>query len=214
VDNGVVPGCFITVSGAVGDAETQTPLAGVTVNVLGSNPLATDVTDVDGAFTLDVAPGTDLILHFEGTATHWGLFKAYHFLPSAPDIGVALLSSDTDAMNNASMVPGLPPLDPSKGVVSVEFTNFADGGGESASLSAASAPSLTLNAAGMGVLSETRLAAGYSKLIFINVVTGQTTVNVDGAPGVNVCSPTHPAIVNWPIAAHTVAEVLADCVDL
>lgn len=215
VDNGVIPGCLISVSGLVIDDATGAPLPDVTVVVVGSSPLSSDVTDVNGEFTVDVLPDLDVLLHFEATGTHWGRFDAHRFTADATSAGVAILVDDASAATVAAAVSGLPPLDPGKGIVRVDFTDPALGGGESVTLSASSAPSFTVDSTGMLVLSPMLLPASLGPMLaFINVATGATSVTPVGASGVTTCALDHVSIGAWPILARTVTYVGATCTPL
>lgn len=215
VDNGIVAGCLISVTGTVIEAGTGTPLEGITVTVLDSNPVSSDVTDANGAFTIEVPPAGQVLLHFGAAASYWGRISAYVFTPDMTDMGTAALYDDATAEAFLGMVSGLPPLDVGKGAVRVEFGNPAPSGGESAALGASSAPPVVFDSVGNPVLSSMLLAGSVDPAItFINTTVGTTTVNVAGASGITACSLRYPSVGSWPVVPHTLTTVAVDCVAL
>ena len=211
-DNGPMVGCEIAVTGEVRDNELDAPIAGITVQIVGSNPLVSDVTDANGLFTLAVPVGEPVLLHFVADGTHWGQVRPYVFEPSNPSADTTWFLTNTYYTDWAASVAGLPSLNDSKGIVFVELVNNSGVGGEEIMLSATSASPFAYDTNDVATLSST-LLGGTGEMTFINTTVGNTTVSVMGVLDVNTCTLDHPSVTQWPVIARTLTYVPGTCVD-
>ncbi len=213
-DNGITPDCKATVTGSLVD-DTGNPFPGIVVEVMGIDPPSSTSTGLLGDFSLLAPMGVEVLFRFGDAAGYWGEIEVATFLPPDLDLGTHYLLSDALVEEELGGVAGLDPIDPAKGIVIVGFLGTSGLGGESASLSAASAPAFTRDDAGTYVVSLTDppalLAGGGAELLFINVEVGATTVTVAGASGVNNCALAAASVTDWPVIAHTITWVDVAC---
>jgi hypothetical protein len=212
-DNGAqAGGCFADLTGFVTDVQGD-PVAGVAVDVLGSSPLETATTGVDGMFQVAFPVGVDTLLRVHPSASAFGVVAARYALPGDTDLGTLIMIDDT-LLQDLLSASGVDAVDTSRGMLDVSLNGASGAGGESAMIAAACTPSscgpLVVDDAGQALASNTLVPDGQNDVIFINLPAGNRTPSVAGAAGVNSCSLAN-AISSWPVYAHTLTLVAADC---
>ena len=181
-------------------------LPGITVEAVGNN--ASTQSDGTGHFSLNVPFNTPVTLHFHESSGYWGQIATRTFTPGSTTAD-ATLSSDANLGNFTGMVGGLPALDTGKAVVRIVFRGYSGSGGETATLSASSAPAFTDGSSGLTLASSLEDGGG-SYLGFINAVPGSSTVSAHGVDGTNTCTPSMNTIL---LVAHTITDTVINCSD-
>ena len=190
--------------------ETDTPVAGATVSVIGTQLSTTS--DAQGEFTLDGVPNGDNFFLTEAsgnwsTIDYWAVPDETRF---GADLGV-IPDSDVNAVAGALGRT----ISTSDAIVNVTFYEGAVGG-ETASIGVPSDPPFTFNALDEPVVSDEVIAdgEGFGDLIYTSVSPddGPISVTVTGAPGATACFVDESPGTTYPLAAKALTIVYAYCV--
>jgi len=177
-----------TVSGivysAVLDGESP-PVAGATVQVVGGQ---STTSDANGAFSLEAPVGTAMFLTTAQNA--WGELFTADVPAGGEDMAEPEVIPDTLV---AEIAAATLPIDPTKGIVSVEFDSDVAMGGETADLAATYGFSFVFDADGDPVRDNTLVAGGDTIVIFANVdITADAGPSATGSGG-GACSLAFPS---------------------
>ena len=182
--------------------------AGVTVGVLGGD--ATTTTDATGFYSLEAPAGLTRLV--ASKAEHWGtIYTLTHTTTDATDVNFEIIPNQLVADVSAELAA---PIDPTDGVVFVDFDTEYAGGGEAADVTTSEGV-LTFDA-GNAVVEEgpNLVAGGGDFLLFYGVPAGTTTPTVTGASGVNTCVLDPAEATTYPVQAATFTFVHAVCTPL
>ncbi len=198
------------VSGRVtrgGEGDDDTPVAGARVQLVGTEFEAT--TGDDGRFEIDAPVGRQTILAEH--ADYWG----GAIVIDIPAAGIELTDDLTVIPESliAQVYGALGvEVDPTRGILFVDFDTDHDGGGETASIDAAHDGAFTFDD-DAPVASDTVAADGDSFIAFTNVQVGSTVVDAFGAPGATACDIQPAHVERWPVFPRTLTQVVARCAD-
>ena len=195
----------VKVTGFVENDDTQKKVKGATVSVVGAAPPNSTTTDSWGSFTLQIKPGSTVFLKAEFSGLVSTILPLVTSATSNPSMEFYLLSAATLDLDYKDA--GMPKRDSAKGIVEVQFNNKSSAGGEGASLSVSHGGSFAFNASGDAVKSSKLLPSGEDSLTFVNVATGQTSVNLSASK----CKLTYASIKKYPVQANTLTDIAAIC---
>ncbi len=187
---------------------------GVTVRVLDSEPAIEGVSGADGMWFLDVPYGVHM-LH-AATADHWGAVIGTVFDRGNRYSERSLGLYANLFFEDAAMQLGRP-ISADLGMVVVFIGGASQGGGESATISAAHDEAfvfLRLAVDAYEVLPQDTLDDNSPDVIFFpNVAPGWTTVSVQPTDGVNACDLEWSVdeIPEWPVVAGSTTNIYVQC---
>ncbi len=163
--SGGTGGGTATVSGIVYSAVLEgesTPVAGATVQVVGGQ---STTSGANGAFSVEAPLGTVMFLTTAPNA--WGELFTANVPAGGEDMAEPEVIPDTLVATIAAALEQT--VDPTKGIVSVEFDPEVAVGGETAELTAKYGFAFVIDDVGDPVLSKTLVAGGETVVIFGNV---------------------------------------------
>ena len=195
----------VKVTGFVENDDTRKKITGATVSVVGASPPNSTTTDSWGSFTLQIKPGSTVFLKAEFSGLVSTILPLVTSATSNPSMEFYLLSAATLDLDYKDA--GMPKRDSAKGIVEVQFNNKSSAGGEGASLSVSHGGSFAFNASGDAVKSSKLLPSGEDSLTFVNVATGQTSVNLSASK----CKLTYASIKKYPVQANTLTDIATVC---
>jgi hypothetical protein len=213
VDRGNVPGCGVEttisleIESEIGDDE---PAVGVLVEVLGSDPLESGISDENGQVVLTLPVAEPALLYVHPTANAWGRVETVEVDPLDPALGFGVME---DALFATSVdAAGVAAPDTARGVLNVAFMNVPGSGGETAAI----APSCATATCGPVVLEDwvspvlsDELVPNSDQFFYLSLVAGDYALAPDGVDGVDTC--TLEGSNPWPVFAHTITRVRVAC---
>jgi hypothetical protein len=201
-----------TVSGTVTVQESldmDSPAAGATVSVRETSLSTT--ADEFGEFSFGVFPG---VWFFESSKEDtWGFIELYAVpAEGRSDFEVVVAADAFVAQIEETLTVD---IDDTKGMVTLLFEPAGGMGGETATLSEPYDFSLTFDADGEPVLSDTVLPGDEGPILTFGGLdyTEELTVTPVGVDGVNACDLEYPGAV-YPVMARTITVVDAACAPL
>jgi hypothetical protein len=210
-DRGAVSDCdlatTIVVELEAEDADDQ-PAEGVLIEVMGSDPLQSGVTDANGEVVLTLPAGERVLLRIHATATTWGSVEPVRVRPEEPLLGFEIL--DDVLFASSVQAAGVAPVDTARGALQIEFNDVSYAGGESAALS----PSCAAASCGPVVLADNEpvrsdeLLPDSDEMFYLSLLPGDYALTPVGANG-DTCAldASNPS----PVFAHTVTRVSVSC---
>jgi hypothetical protein len=180
----------------------STTLEGATVSVVGG---ASTTSDANGAFTIEAPVGTVMFLTTAPGA--WGELQTGEVPPGgAADAEAEVVPDTLVAAVSAALSQT---VDPSKGIVSVEFEGDVAAGGESADLAANYGFSFVFDADGNPSLGNELVAGADPIVIFANVDIS-SNVMPSAASGGGACTISFPG-TSYPSQAKVFTVIEASC---
>lgn len=209
----VIVDCRIDAGWVITDEATGDPLSGVTVEVVGSDPLESSVTDGSGVAVLSVPVAQPFHVRTRPTATHWGRIELAAVLPGQTDL-LSLSMQSQSSIDAAFSAAGLATLSPTNGILETVFYGYSYAGGEASILSPTCAPGtcgpITQNASAINTISATLVSGGSDHLSFVNLAPGSYGLQMNGKSGVSQCV-SYDTSQPISVLTKTVTSVWADC---
>ena len=203
-------GAPVTVSGVVQDGESEGPVAGATVSVVGASPANSTTTDQNGNWSLSIAQGAAVFVRAE--ATGFVSSQIGGTIPEGGTTEVEIIVVTRTFLNSLLSEGGLGNQPAGKGVAVVTFDGESGSGGERVFLSAGNQGALTFDSDDEAQRSDTLLPGGDSVIIFAGVDTGTTQLTLSKANGAAAdCALTSPGLTDYRIDPDIVTLVPIEC---
>ena len=201
-DDGGTPA---TVSGVLTGDDGEDPVVGGTISEAGTNNEVT--TGSGGVFSITVDADETVFLKGEST----GLYPAMRGVV-APAAGLTGVDLNLPPAAQVAAIEGIlgVTLDPSKGILAVNWNNTATtAGGFAATISATADGSFTFSSNGTPTMSASTLPNGDNVLVFYNVDAGSTTVTPT-VPAGETCTAEY-GITSHRVEGETISLAEFDC---